>query len=64
MMKHFIYLDGSGVFQDAPIHKQQGFTDWFDEIIEYENDVNHMPWPLQSQDLYPIEHLWDFEPTC
>ncbi len=47
MMKHF-YPDGSALFQDdnAPIHRARGVTEWFDE---YENDVNHMLWPSQSQ---------------
>ena len=55
MMKHF-YPDGSGLLQDdnAPIHKAQRVTEWFDE---YENYVNHMLWPSRSPDLNPTEHL-------
>lgn len=29
-----------------------GVSEWFDD---YENDVNHMQWPLQLPDLNPIE---------
>ena len=45
-MKHF-YPDEGGLFLDenASIHQARGVTDWSDE---YESDVNHMLWPLQS----------------
>lgn len=35
-------------------------TGWFGE---YENDVNHMPWPSQSQDLKPTP-MADVGPMC
>uniref|UniRef100_A0A0E9VGM2 Tc1-like transposase DDE domain-containing protein n=1 Tax=Anguilla anguilla TaxID=7936 RepID=A0A0E9VGM2_ANGAN len=43
----------SGLIQDdnAPIHREQGVTERFDEYV---NDVNHMLWPLQSPDHNPI----------
>lgn len=43
VMKHF-YLDGSALSDSASIHRAHGVTEWFDE---YENYVNHMPWPSQ-----------------
>ena len=54
MMQHF-FLAEKGVFQgNAPVHRAQVVTRWFEE---YEDEVTHLTWPSRSPDLNPIELL-------
>ena len=56
-----LYPDGRGLFyDDTPIHKVGGVAVYF----EYENDGNHMPWPLLLSNLYATEPMGDFGLTC
>jgi len=53
-----MYRSYDGYFQqnDAPCHKVQIISNWF---LEHDNEFTVLKWLPQSQDLNPIEQLWD-----
>jgi hypothetical protein len=53
-MIQMLFLNNDAVFQDdnAPIHSARSVRSWFEKP---EGELQHLPWPAQSQDLNIIE---------
>ena len=56
-MQHLYPGGGDCFFQqdNATCHTSKKVTQWFSE-----NDIRVIPWPGNSPDMNPIEHIWDY----